>query len=207
MMIEAKQWLSDPNHFAIFKIVLDKGLFALILAIAGFGISYLLERYKSILKRQEAIGALVTPKILEMIARSDSLYQSGIRALDRLDKQFDDFVLWRDALWNSPVSVKKSRTSTRAWAFPSKGPEILKEFVEHQEWGTITLAELLQRTAPTDFIQEMLKQPDFFATKSHYEITGFISMLKALVKVIGTVQVKFIVQRFSTVWPAPRSCR
>jgi hypothetical protein len=176
-MIEAKNWLSNPNHFEIFKIILDKGLLALILAFAGLGISYLLERYKSILKRQEAIVALVTPKILEMITRSDSLFQSGIYALKLLDKEFAGFVLWRDALWNSQVSVK---SPTSAWHF-SRTPENLKELLEHKEWGPITFEELLKRTAPTEFIREMLNQPDFFSMKSHYESTGFISMLKDLV--------------------------
>lgn len=166
------EWLQDRHHFEIFKIVLDKGLLALIVALAGLLFSIILERYKSILARQEEISKLVNPGVMELRAQAQALYDAGIRTLYLLDEQFVHFHHWTDAIFDCKARYPHSDPFAPSPDFP-RGPEFLDRQVDCQTFGTITIRELLDRTAPNDVVRDVLTLKDFPVAKAHYEVGGF----------------------------------
>jgi hypothetical protein len=82
-----------------------------------------------------------------------------------------------DALYHSPSQIHVSQTSH------AKGPEDLQGPVEHQAKGTISIAQLLEDTAPDELVRSVLRRPDFLAEKAHYSsLDGFLYVLYEMLK-------------------------
>src|SRR5260221_14587599 len=107
MMGEWSEWLLnlDERQFDVFKILLEKGLLAAIVGIAGAIFAILMERYKSTLKKQEELSKVVIPQINDVLAKSEALYQHGRKTLLKLAEQFTSFISWADALYHSPTQI------------------------------------------------------------------------------------------------------
>jgi hypothetical protein len=164
----------SDRHFEIFKIVLDKGLLAIVVAIAGLIFSIILERYKSILKRQEELSKLIAPGVVQLQTQSQSLFDAGIRALDVLDEQFAHFHHWRDAIFDSnPEYYEPHR-----FIEPNvpNGPEFLDRKIKCSTLGTSTIRELLDRTAD-DMVKEAIKSENFPSSEAHKAVGGFFYAL------------------------------
>jgi hypothetical protein len=162
-MLDLNAWLGDEKYFEILKVVSDKGLFALIIALSGGFISILLERYKSILKRQEEVSKLISPGIVELMTQSEVLFQTGNNVLDLLDDCLVRFLEWVDALYES----RPEYTTKIMPCFP-KGPEFLERSVTCVDGGNVTIRELLKKTAGDASIIEVLDRMDFASTKAHF---------------------------------------
>jgi hypothetical protein len=169
-MGELSDWLSslDQRQFDVMKILLEKGLLAFIVGIAGGIFAFVMERYKSALKKQEELSKVLIPRINEVLDKSEALYSYGHGTLIELAKQFTSFISWADALYHSPSQIHVSQTSH------AKGPEDLQCPVEHQSKGTISIAQLLEDTAPDELVSSVLRRPDFLSEKAHYRsLDGF----------------------------------
>lgn len=183
-------WLKPDRHFEIFKIVLDKGMLAIVVALAGLMFSVLLERYKSVLKRQEELAKLIGPGVAELKTESQSLLDAGIRVLDTLDQQFEHFVHWSDAIFEckaeyyepEPDQISESGSPTRQRRrHPSRlgsmpeapeGPEFLDRKIKCSIVETSTIRELLEQTADY-LVMDVIRSANFSANKEHYAQGGF----------------------------------
>jgi hypothetical protein len=179
MMGELSDWLShlDQRQFDVFKILLEKGLLAAIVGIAGAIFAILMERYKSALKKQEELSKIVIPQINEVLAKSEALYQQGQNTLVRLAEQYKSLIAWVDALYRSPTQIDISPISH------AKGPEDLQCPLEHQQKGQISIAQLLEDTAPDELVKSVLRRPDFLSGKERYNSSvGFLYVLYEMLK-------------------------
>jgi hypothetical protein len=173
-MGELSDWLSslDQRQFDVMKILLEKGLLAFIVGIAGGIFAFVMERYKSALKTGGTFQ-----RINEVLDKSEALYSYGHGTLIELAKQFTSFISWADALYHSPSQIHVSQTSH------AKGPEDLQCPVEHQSKGTISIAQLLEDTAPDELVRSVLRRPDFLSEKAHYRsLDGFLYALYEMLK-------------------------
>ncbi len=91
--------LSRPkNQVAIAKIIIDKGVLALVLAMFSLVAATLIERLKSSLSKQQEVLKITGPMVLQLLDRCDDLYEAGIAALRVKAKEFSVFEQWADNL-------------------------------------------------------------------------------------------------------------
>lgn len=176
-MVEIWSWfagLTDQEKFEIFKIVLEKGLLALIVAIAGGTFAILLERYKSALKKDQELSKVIVPQIISMLEDAEALYEHGHQTIRTLDSQTVSFGAWKDALIRSPA-----RITTEAHY---KGPDDLKRPIVECEGKMISIAELLERTAPDDLVRSVLRHPKFAVQREESIHTEFLYVLYVALK-------------------------
>jgi hypothetical protein len=155
-MADFWSWLpgsNDQEKFEILKILLEKGLLALIVAIAGWRFAISLERYKSALKKEQELSKIVVPQIVNMLEDAEALYEHGHQTIQALDKQVTSFGAWKDALIRSPARI----TAEGHYKFPDDFKRPIVEF----NGETISIAELLERTAPDDLVRSVLHHPKF----------------------------------------------
>lgn len=144
---------TDRNQFEIFKIILDKGILTIIILIAGAFINVLMERYKSILVKQQQIQNITNPLITSMIAECDLLYEAGRKAIHDGSIDFREFEDWTDRLLSEPIDV--SRLSMREFL---EGPSV----VVRVRGEDVTLEQFLLQSAPTTEITELVSSCNFW---------------------------------------------
>jgi len=155
-MADFWSWLpgsNDQEKFEILKILLEKGLLALIVAIAGGAFALLLERYKFALKKEQELSKIIVPQIVSMLEDAEALYEQGQQTIQALDEQMASFTPWQTALVQSPA-----RNTTEGHY---NGPDDLKRSIVEYEGAMISIAELLERTAPDDLVRSVLHHPEF----------------------------------------------
>src|SRR6202035_5357984 len=69
--------LEPKDRLEIIKILIDKGLLALIVAIAGFIFSLYIERYKALEARRLQQTQIVIPKIYQLMEDADILWKDA----------------------------------------------------------------------------------------------------------------------------------
>jgi hypothetical protein len=174
--------LTDPQRFEVFKILLEKGLLAVIVAIAGGTFAILLERYKSALKKQEELSKVIVPQILDMLEAAETLYEHGTLTLRTLDEQASSFLKWERALIGSNASIKT--------ADHYRGPDDLKRPIVECDGEMISLAVLLERTAPDDLVKSVLKHPEFAVKREASIYMEFLYALYETLKMSRDVRLK-----------------
>src|SRR5262249_18940428 len=108
---------------------------------------------------------------------SEVLYQHGRNTLLALAKQFRGFISWADALYHSPTQIHVGPISH------AKSPEDLQCPVEHQQKGTISIAQLLEDTAPDELTKSVLRRSEFLSNKAQYDSSeGFLYLLYEMLK-------------------------
>ncbi len=170
-------WLAgfnDQQQFELFKIVLEKGLLAAIVAIAGGIFAILLERYKSALKKQEELSKVIVPQIVSTLEAAEALYEHGTQTIRTLDKQALSFVAWKEALIQSPASIETNDRYT--------GPDDIKRPIVECEGKLISIAELLERTAPDDLVKSVLRHPEFAVQRAESKEMEFLYALHLALK-------------------------
>ena len=84
----------SSTELAIFQILLDKGLLALLLLIAGGIGTLLLERYKALLQRRDARNTIYFPLVLALMEDSESLLNLGHSIIDDLTAKWASLERW-----------------------------------------------------------------------------------------------------------------
>jgi hypothetical protein len=88
-----------------------------------------------------------------MLEDAEALYEHGHQTIQALDKQVPSFGAWKDALIRSPARI----TAEGHYKFPDDFKRPIVEF----NGETISIAELLGRTAPDDLVRSVLDHPKF----------------------------------------------
>jgi hypothetical protein len=147
--------LNDHDKFEISKIILEKGLLAIIIGIAGGMFAILMERYKSALKKEVELSKVVVPQIIKVLEEAEALYDHGAKTLTMLDQQAKIFVEWAIVLLHTPAHINKPPPDHY------QGRDDLKSPIVQHDGETISITELLERTASDDLVKSVLHHPDF----------------------------------------------
>lgn len=151
--------VSTPAHqYEILKIIIDKGAIAVIVLIIGVAINLILERYKSILAREQEISKITNPMILGMIASSEQLYQEGATAIREGASDFWAFENWCDSMLKAPLNLK--RTSFLDLVNEGRSAKILVGT------GTSTLEDFIAGCAANEELIALVSS-DFFWNDPH----------------------------------------
>src|SRR5689334_2627388 len=127
------------RDFAVWKILLDKGILAILLLIAGGIGGLLLEKYKSSLNSQTEVSKIVIPTILDMLASAEELFDCGLATIDELNWRYQPFAEWFDQLVRQPVQIQDDPTS--------KPSDFRQVKVIESDGSITTLGEFFRRMA------------------------------------------------------------
>ena len=100
--------LSTPKNLVAFaKVLLDKGLLAILLVGATLGAAILIERIKTLFVRQQEILKITAPLAIKLLESCDALYEIGIATLMSKAQTYADYELWATNLTSAPVDMKR----------------------------------------------------------------------------------------------------
>lgn len=103
------QFLAEVSKPAIqvdlIKILLDKGLLAILLAGLALAAAILVERVKASLLRQQEILKITAPLVLKLLESCDELYEAGITTLRSKAESFTAYEDWAINLTSAFVSL------------------------------------------------------------------------------------------------------
>lgn len=107
--------LSAAEHFEVFKIVLDKGLFAFLIALAGYWFARRQETFKAFEVRRLELEKITIPRVHALMKETDAFWREGRDVTGRMDKAFtEQWSPWIDQIIanvSKPVDgVSLSRT-------------------------------------------------------------------------------------------------
>jgi hypothetical protein len=94
-------WLSlEPSQrVEIIKIFIDKGLLALVVAVAGFLLARSLERYKTRQLRQIELEKAAIPHLYAILDQADRLRDEGRKVIAAMAQAYEtDWIPWIDRL-------------------------------------------------------------------------------------------------------------
>lgn len=143
---------SKPNvQLDIAKIVIEKGLLAIILAGFALAAAILVERIKASLSRQQEILKITGPLVLKLLESCEALYESGMSTLRSKSREFADYEHWAVNL----TSVSVRSIETMAIADIPHGPDARNATLEIGV-SSISLVDHLKAHAPTTAIADLV---------------------------------------------------
>jgi hypothetical protein len=132
----------------------------------------LIERYKSVLNRQNDLTKIFIPQIVELLGDSERLYNDGVSVIAELENQFRAFSQWAEKLYKAQFKADPYISSM------PKGPESREAQLQRPDGSYITFSELLAESAPDDSIRSLVQTDNFWTHKSQYEWgSGFLAQL------------------------------
>lgn len=119
--------LTDVQKFEIAKIIIDKGLLAIVAAMIALMASYMIERYKSHLKFGEDISREQRSRLAEYLKSVDQFYQDAVAQVDTIRGGYNtalDYLLFlRDRVRSEDSSfansVGRDAVDILSYRFPS----------------------------------------------------------------------------------------
>src|SRR5262245_54955518 len=84
------------KEFEIIKILLDKGVLALLLLMLGGIGALFLERFRTLQSKQLEIARFFIPQIDKLVAESSLLFDAGNELILDISKTFSSFIDWAD---------------------------------------------------------------------------------------------------------------
>lgn len=146
------------KDFDVVKVLLDKGALALVIVLVGFVISLSIERFKSVLARQQEILKITAPMVARMIKASDELYKAGLQELRGRAEDFSYMEDWVNELLSlDGVSVKQS--------FDIPVDEAMRDAPMTVHGVAKTLQEHMLANATIDAVKVQLASDDFWKMK------------------------------------------
>jgi len=153
--------MQEPdNQFEVLKIVLDKGAFALLIALFGAVISLLIERYKSILTRQIELNKITTPMIISMLEANEELFTANCVFIRDSAAEFADFKAWTEAMLAHCFTLPPGFLHIDI----PHGPDCRKSVVS-VNGNPLTIEAFLVRYSPSQRITSLIKSEPFWANE------------------------------------------
>ena len=150
--------VSKPaNQFDIAKILLDKGLLAILLAGVAFGAAILIERVKASFARQQEIIKITAPLAIKLLESCETLYEIGIATLRSKAEAFADYELWATNLTSAFVRLGRGLPTEDI----PHGPEA-RQAVLKLGSNSLRLVDHLKAHAPSSAIVDLVDSDLFW---------------------------------------------
>jgi hypothetical protein len=166
--------LTESERFELTKIILDKGLLAAVIGLAGFIAAILIERLKSALKRREELSKVLVPKIVEALDLSETLFLAGSNTTEKLHALFLPYLQWSESLCQSTVTANDLTLSSY-----STYDDVRRATVQIGS-GSVSLIDYIRGSAPKPISDLIDSHADFFERAELYEEPGFFSNLRGV---------------------------
>lgn len=147
------------NVVEFLKIVLDKGLLAILLALVALLSTLVIERIKSSLAKQQEILKITAPASLKLIEACEDLYKAGMSALHEKASEFAAFEQWANQLLFAPIA----KITNLSVADIPHGAGAKDAVLTQRDGTTTSVEELFRSTAPDAKVLTVLNTGDFWS--------------------------------------------
>lgn len=155
----------SKNEFELLKLVLDKFVIAVLLAVAGVVFYFLLERYKSSLVKNLEIAKFHMPRVTKLLEEAENLFKAGMTTVEKLASEYQSYSQWGQEI------VKRVNTLSVSEELPMD-PSCKSHILNPDDPYPLTVYALLYKSTDNPRIHNVLDSDEFWESPKQYDVLG-----------------------------------